>query len=74
MEPELAVAFLSGAVAALIFALWIVVARARLFRFLFWGAVLLALLGGWLVWTGTPGSPAGSGPAPTGFEEAARPR
>ena len=72
MGPELVVAFLSGSVAALVFALWIVVARARLFRFLFWGVVLVALLGGWLVWSGVLGSVPGGG-SPAGLEEAARP-
>ncbi|MCY4506451.1 MAG: hypothetical protein OXG35_05770 [Acidobacteria bacterium] len=73
MGSELVVAFLSGSVAALVFALWIVVARARLFRFLFWGAVLVGLLGGWLVWSGALGSVPGGG-SPAGFEETARPR
>ena len=68
MGPELVVAFLSGSVVALAFALWMVVARARLARFLFWGAVLVALLGGWLVWSGVLGSVPDGGP-PAGLEE-----
>lgn len=73
MWAELAVAFLSGSVVGLAFALWVVAARARLFRIVFWGAVLVVMVGGWFIWSGSLG-PVPAGRAPAGVEEAARPR
>ena len=73
MGVELLVAFLSGLVVGLAFALRIVAARVRLFRVLFWGAVLVVMAGGWLVWSGTLGSAPERG-VPTGFDGSARPR
>lgn len=63
LGPEVLVAFFAGAVCALALALWMVVARARLFRSVFWVALVAVVVAAWALGWWPSGSGGGPGEA-----------